>query len=183
MLQFQYDRWLFKTVCGAVESAKKLSCTPRQALDSKTFTKEHWKWHHLFLIDGTRQYGYPSIFLTMSVAEWRFPTCTWMDLRKKMTSSNFQKLPYDVTVHVMHVLEQYARGYLSGGNDSKNWKTHVFADSKAHRDNIKLYFYRFEFQKRGPPHLHMLIWLHNCKDIDWKRFSASVPRDFPDLFI
>ena len=65
------------------------------------------------------------------------------------------------TLHIAHVLEQVARGYLSGGNCNR-WRTHVFGN-KDHPTtaNVQCYFYRFEFQKRGTLHLHMLLWLQD----------------------
>ena len=58
---------------GAVESAKKFKCTPKQALDCKEFSASFWEWCHLFLIDAVKQYGYPSVFITISPSEWLFP--------------------------------------------------------------------------------------------------------------
>ena len=28
--------------------------------------------------------------------------------------------------------------------------------------NVETFFYRFEFQKRGTLHLHMLVWVNSC---------------------
>ena len=181
MLQFHFDRWLYKTVCGAVESGKKFKCSARQSLETKSFSSSKWEYEHLFLIDATRQFGDPSIFLTISVAEWKFPKCTWLDKRARMTSANFQNIAYDITIHILHVLEQYARGYISGGNDVK-WKRHLTADLKnPKRQNVDMYFYRFEYQERGTPHLHMLLWIKHLQYTDIKRFSAHAPEDNPEL--
>ena len=69
LLQFQYDRWLFKTVTGAVESGKVYKCSPQCALETKSFSSGYWQWQHRFLQDAVRQYGYPSLFLAVSPAE------------------------------------------------------------------------------------------------------------------
>lgn len=58
---------------GAVESRRKHNCTPLQPLDCKEFCSGYWQWCHLFLIDAVRQYGYPSLFITISPSEWTFP--------------------------------------------------------------------------------------------------------------
>ena len=58
---------------GAVESRREHNCTPLQLLDCKEFCSGYWKWCHLFLIDAVRQYGYPSLFITISPSEWTFP--------------------------------------------------------------------------------------------------------------
>ena len=35
LLQFHYDFWLFKTVSGAISSARRMKCSPAQALNAK----------------------------------------------------------------------------------------------------------------------------------------------------
>ena len=58
---------------GAVETGRKIKCPPMQALDCKEFTSGYWEWCYLFLIDVVCQYGYPSLFITISPSEWTFP--------------------------------------------------------------------------------------------------------------
>ena len=43
LLQYQYDRWLFKTVTGAVESGRVYGTSPHRALETKTFTTSYWQ--------------------------------------------------------------------------------------------------------------------------------------------
>ena len=43
-----------------------------------------------------------------------------------------------------------------------------------------MYFYRFEFQNRSTVHVHMLVWLHNIKQIHHELVHADIPRDKPD---
>ena len=40
LLHYQYDRWLFKTITGAINSAKQAQCSPAVALEAKTFSQE-----------------------------------------------------------------------------------------------------------------------------------------------
>jgi len=70
LLQYQYDRWLFKTITGAINSSRASGCSPNAALQQKSFSATYWQWQHLHLIDAVRQYGYPSFFLTISPYEW-----------------------------------------------------------------------------------------------------------------
>ena len=74
IVQFVFDRWMYKTVTGALNSSRGVhgSCSQYQmisALDSKPFSSDYWKWHHRYLIDAVRQYGYPSLFITISPYE------------------------------------------------------------------------------------------------------------------
>ncbi len=48
-------------------------------------------------------------------------------------------------------------------------------NSLPDRSNIKTYFYRFEFQKRGTLHLHLLVWLDNAKYIQLPHFRGDLP--------
>ena len=58
---------------GAVETAKKFKCTPKQALNCKEFSAGYWQWDHLFLVDSVKQFEWPSVFITVSPCEWTFP--------------------------------------------------------------------------------------------------------------
>jgi len=177
LIQFQFDRYIFKTVCGAVESGKKYKCSPIRSLETKSFTCSYWKWQHLLLKDAVVQFGFPSLFVTISPAEWKFPQSEWLHKRQLLVSSDIKNLPYETTVHILHVLEQYCRGYISGCNSAR-WKHHVVSDSRSPSNgNVVMFFYRFEFQKRGTPHVHMLLWLKSMKNLHPHRFSASVTND------
>ena len=46
LLQFHYDLWLFKTVSGAISSARRLQCSPAIALNVKTFSAGYWNKQH-----------------------------------------------------------------------------------------------------------------------------------------
>ena len=47
-------------------------------LSLKTFSLVYWRWHHRYLMDAIRQYGYPDVFITISPYEWTFPTPVWL---------------------------------------------------------------------------------------------------------
>lgn len=52
---------------------------------------------------------------------------------------------------------------MCGSNDNR-WKSHLFAHCrKTNENNVLNYFYRFEFQKRGTVHMHLLVWMKNLK--------------------
>ena len=79
------------------------------------------------------------------------------------------------TLHIAHIIEQYIRGYLCGSNTNK-WKQHVFAKKSAPSvSNVRNYFYRFEFQKRGTLHTHILVWLDDINETQLNHFSATIP--------
>ena len=73
------------------------------------------------------------------------------------------------------MLEQYIRGYLCSTNTNR-WKDHLFAKKSDPSSNkVTNYFYRFEFQKRGTLHTHILIWLEDMNEVDVTKLSATIP--------
>ena len=181
LLQFQYDRWLYKTVSGAINTARFLKCSPARSLDTKTFSATYWQWQHRYLLDAVQQFGLPDIFITLSPFEWSFPFPQWLqDIRSKTGGGPTQLAGYE-TAHIVHVLAQVVRGYLCGSNSNK-WSNHIFSyNNIANRPNVKTYFYRFEFQKRGTAHLHLLIWLQDITKIKHQFIRADIPNDHPDF--
>jgi len=94
----------------------------------------------------------------------------------KQTGKGPTELAIPETIHIAHVLEQYIQGYLCGTNTNR-WKNHLFAKkSDPSVNNMSNYFYRFEFQKRGTLHTHILIWLKHMNDVDVTKLSAMIPR-------
>ena len=92
LLHYQYDRWLFKTITGAINASKFSGCSPNSALQEKSFSATFWRWQHLYLLDAVRQFGFASFFLTISPYEWTFPWPPFLDdLRDE-----FAKEPTDI---------------------------------------------------------------------------------------
>jgi len=175
LLRFHYGRWLYKTVSGAIESAKRFSCNPGTALDSKAFTPGYWQWQHAYLLDAVRQLGPPNIFITISPYEWTFPKPIWLVKRMHALGLSATHLPTLETIHIAHVLQELLRGYISG-RGSCAWKDHLRANyHQKSVPNVKTYFYRFEFQQRGTLHVHYIAWLHKTTVLDIKRIAAHVP--------
>ena len=85
LLHYHYDRWLFKTITGAFKSAKQAQCSPGTALEAKTFSHQYWTNQHHYLIDAVRQFGFPSMFITISPFEWTFPFPPWLEHLRNQT--------------------------------------------------------------------------------------------------
>lgn len=181
LLQFQYDRWLYKTVSGAINTARFQNCSPARALDTKTFSATYWQWQHRYVLDAVEQFGLPDVFITLSPYEWSFPFPEWLENIRKLTGKRPTELAGLETAHIVHVLAQIVRGYLCGSN-SKKWSKHVFSYNRiSSEENVKTFFYRFEFQKRGTVHLHLLVWLKNITKITHQFIRADIPDENPDL--
>ncbi|KAJ7375880.1 hypothetical protein OS493_038304 [Desmophyllum pertusum] len=177
LLQFQYDRWIFKTITGAVNTGRVTGCSPAIALQHKTFSIGYWQWQHCLLIDAVQQYGFPSFFVTISPYEWSFPFPPWLESLCEKTGRGPTNLAVLKTIHIAHCLEQIVRGYLCGSNTNR-WKHNVFNDSSEGVDrNVQTYFYRFEFQQRGTVHLHLLVWLRDVTKVRHSLLQATIPWD------
>lgn len=70
ILQYQCDRWLFKIITGAINASKASGCSPNRSLENESFSKIFWQHQNLFLIDAVHQFGFPSLFITISPYEW-----------------------------------------------------------------------------------------------------------------
>ena len=140
-----------------------------------TFSIEYWRWHHRFLQDAVQQYGYPTLFITLSPFEWTFPFPQWLRQARSVSGKAATELPALETMHIVHVLEQVVRGYLCGSNTNR-WTSHVFNyNHKRNSPNVTNYFYRLEFQGRGTAHVHLLVWLKNLAAIQYDQIRADIP--------
>jgi len=175
LLQFMYDTWLFLTVSGAITVGIKQKCCPSRSLENKVFSGQYWKWHHLSLVDAVRQFGYPTLFLTLSPYEWTFPFPSWMETICVQQGKAPIKLAALESLHIAHVLEQLVRGYLTGRNSAR-WTRHLFQDERdVKKQNVINYFYRLEFQNRGTCHVHVLVWLNDLSRTNVSDIRGDVP--------
>ncbi|XP_054717389.1 uncharacterized protein LOC129226785 [Uloborus diversus] len=136
-----------------------------------TFTKNiksspaHWKNERARVFAMMRQYGLPTIFLTLSAAENR-----WYDLIKHLKK-----------IHCNHdlTLEEFNEMRVKDKNDlikkdpaicalyfdykvKQLWKTFSCKQGPFGTLKVTHFFKRTEFQQRGSPHFHVLIWLGNA---------------------
>ena len=185
LLQFHYDKWLFKTISAAVNVGKRMKTSPARALETKHFSSSYWQWQHYFLQDAVLQFGYPTFFLTISPYEWDFPKPKWVE--SALLSDNLLPTacgPME-TMNIAHVLQQMMKGYITGCN-AKDWDTHefkhVFCNITKHTpSNVLCVFFRFEYQNRRCIHTHMLVWLSDVSKINLQLLSATIPSDNEEL--
>ena len=107
-------------------------CSPARALEAKTFSTGYWQWQHRFLLDALRQFGYPSVFLTISPYEWTFPFPEYLQKIRQATGNGPTNLASLETLHITHVLEQLVRGYTYADQIIRNGKL-MFSTTAASR--------------------------------------------------
>ena len=117
---------------------------------------------------------WPERGFDISPFEWSFPWPPWLNKLRNQTGKGPTELAIPEMIHIAHMLEQYIHGYLCSTN-TNHWKDHLFAKkSDPLSNNVTNYFYRFEFQKRGTLHTHILIWLEDMKEVDVTKLSATI---------
>ena len=159
LLQFMFDRWLYKTVSGAINAAKISHCSPNYALETKMFHPTYWKNHFNMLVDAIKQHGYPHLFVTINPYEWTFPTSDWLKERMELLNVTPTRLGINETQNIYHILNEIVTGYLTGSSESRKWNGKcLFSDQS--QSSTKLCFYRNEFQGRLSMHIHILLWFH-----------------------
>ena len=190
LAQFVYDLWMFSSIGGAKNAA---GVSMRAAMAGKSFSPEYWRTQHAGLIDLQHQLGYPTLFKTVAPYEWSTPYHVWVvDEMQKQCRATLD-LPAAETLHVALLLTEMVRGMLTGANkqqSDRGWKEHVFAAADGSGTRVLNYFGRLEFQDgkrkkavlsqnyhgRGTVHVHLLVWLHNVKDVD---LPSKVFAEFP----
>ena len=129
-----------------------------------------------------RQYGCPTIFLTLSCAEFDWPELLREILetvyRKKVSKEEIDALSdteknkiisenvVQSTIHfqkrINKIFTLMQKDFFKNGNEAYH---------------VSSYFYRVEFQQRGAPHVHSLLWLKNQKKEEapnlWKEQEDS----------
>ena len=58
-----------------------------------------------------------------------FNKLEWLQQQQLLTDSNIQNLATDITLHILHILQQFAKGFITRTN-SNQWKQHVLAGRK-----------------------------------------------------
>jgi hypothetical protein len=113
-----------------------------------------------------RQNGCPSVFLTLSCAEF-----DWPELLKEIIETVQRR---KVSDEYIANLSQSAKNKIISENvvqSTLHFQKRMdklfhlmkddFFDGTKDVYHVSSYFYRIEFQQRGAPHLHSLLWLKN----------------------
>ena len=176
VLHFQYDRWLYESISGTIDSAKQFGVSPAIALSSKFYSHTFWRWQHALLLNVVQQHGFPTLFITVTADEWNFPKHTFFNDHIQASHSCPGDDAFAETMAIVHTLQQLCTQYICGA--ATRFTKHVLSDYRhPKRSNVLAFFYRIEFQRRGTPHIHLFVWLKHLLEVDLKKFSANVPLD------
>ena len=122
-----------------------------------------------------RQNGCPSVFLTLSCAEFDWPELLQEIIetvyRKKVTKEQIAELSdreknklisENVVQSTIHFQKRIEKMFSLMRNNLFEEETEAY--------HVSSYFFRVEFQQRGAPHIHSLLWLKNKQNEDAPNF-------------
>ena len=146
-----------------------------QVFKSLRGTSMYYEQSKKNLMASLRQHGCPSIFLTLSCAEFDWPELLKEILetvyRKKVSQKDIDDLSIaeknrliseNVVQSTMHFQKRIDKIFSLLKYDFFKGSTKTYHASS--------YFYRIEFQQRGAPHAHSLVWLKDQDDNDAPNF-------------
>ena len=130
------------------------------------------------LMAALRQNGCPSLFLTLSCAEF-----DWSELLKEIIETVYRK---KVTQKDIDDMSNAEKNKLISDNvvqSTVHFQKRIekmfslfkynFFDRSKETYHASSYFYRIEFQQRGAPHVHSLLWLKNEANEDAPNFWSD----------
>ncbi|XP_028966621.1 uncharacterized protein LOC100900662 [Galendromus occidentalis] len=145
---------------------------------------QYWSYRKKDLFAMIRQLGKPTAFLTLSASETKWPHLLRNLYR---LSDEYKSLGEDIGVEeILEKLDRYKRAFLVAEDPVAcamyfDKLVHVLMSmlsaKKAYnpfgRYRVLDYFLRIEFQARGSPHAHILLWLNDDPKED---ISEEMPR-------
>ncbi|GBM39081.1 ATP-dependent DNA helicase PIF1 [Araneus ventricosus] len=129
----------------------------------------HWAQEKSRVCAQIRQFGFPTIFLTLSAAENR-----WFDLIKHLifirdnrilTESEFQTMTTTSKNELISKDPVICALYFEH-KVKELWKTFSCKEGPFGNFKITHFYQRTEFQQRGSPHFHVMLWLGGAPQFD-----------------
>ena len=115
-----------------------------------------------------RQLSLPTWFISLSAADTR-----WTDLLKMLAKLNDDADLTDTDIEKLTWQEKTKLVQKDPVTCSRYFdhRVHEFLNTVLKSNcepigKVKDYFYRVEFQQRGSPHIHMLVWVENAPTLD-----------------
>lgn len=143
---------------------------------SITNTPAYWESQKRKVLAMIRQLGIFTLFITLSAAETH-----WCELlvilkqtvdKESITMTEASVMPFDEKSRLIRSDPVTCARYFDYRfkNIRKTWKSDngPFGSHK-----ILYYFYRIEFQHRGSPHVHMVLWLKDAPVYDQNNEEAN----------
>ena len=134
----------------------------------------YWQKFMYEVVAMVKQLGIPTWFMTLSCADLRWPELFQIVARtngRNMTDAEVDALPYEERCRLLNVNPVIVAKHFQYRVET--FFTEILLTNVHPIGKIVYYALRIEFQMRGSPHLHALIWTSNCP-----KLSADTKQEY-----
>ncbi|XP_059203438.1 uncharacterized protein LOC131982826 isoform X1 [Centropristis striata] len=127
-------------------------------------TPAYWEKTLRDLHAMVRQLGKPTFFITFSAAEMRWPEVINIIKAQQGEEGDFSELDWNEKCEILHSNPVTVMRLFEKRVDAL--MTDLLLSPAQPIGPVEDYFYRVEFQARGSPHIHMLVWIKDAPEIE-----------------
>uniref|UniRef100_A0A669ED35 ATP-dependent DNA helicase n=2 Tax=Oreochromis niloticus TaxID=8128 RepID=A0A669ED35_ORENI len=142
-------------------------------------TPAYWQKTTKDLFSMLRQIGTPQFFVTFSAAEMRWPEVIQAIKRQQGEEVDFEALDWSEKCEILRSNPVTTMRMFDKRVEAL-FRDLLFSPAQPLGEIID-YFYRVEFQHRGSPHIHMLLWIREKVEVDVD--DDQTVCDFVDRYI
>ena len=138
-------------------------------------TPPYWQRFMYEVVAMVKQLGIPTWFMTLSCADLRWPELFQIISRiqgKDITDEEVGALSYDEKYKMLNLNPVIVAKHFQ--YRAETFFTEVLLNKSKPIGKIVYYALRIEFQMRGSPHLHALIWTKDCPKLTSETKEAYI---------
>ena len=138
-------------------------------------TPPYWQNFMYEVVAMVKQLGIPTLFMTLSCADLRWPELFQIIARtqgKNLTNEQVDALSYDERCSMLNVNPVVVAKHFQYRVET--FFTEILLTNANPIGKIVYYSLRIEFQTRGSPHLHALIWTSDSPELTHDTTEAYI---------
>ena len=160
-----------------VQTLQNLICQDQACLFLRKIpgTPPYWQRFMYEVVAMVKQLGIPTWFMTLSCADLRWPELFQIISRmqgKDITDEEVDALSYDEKCKMLNLNSVIVAKHFQ--YKVETFFTEVLLSKSQPIGKIVYYALRIEFQMRGSPHLHALIWTEDCPKLTSETKEAYI---------
>ena len=134
-------------------------------------TRSYWRQRCWELLDMVEQIGTPAVFFTLSAADYH-----WPDLFRLLSNTNPEDLTDQQRRELMHDNPGVVAYFFKK-------RCEIFINNILKPlFGVTDYWYRYEWQFRGSPHVHGILWLDGAPNLDGDSVTQEQIDAYRDYF-
>ena len=169
---------------GGIDKLVKLDEGYR-VLKSVRSSPPYWEQAKKDIFGMIRQLGLPTLFLSFSAAETKWvpllQTLSKLSDNKELSDEEVNNLSWQDRCRLIKSDPVTCVRYFD--HKVQKFINMVLKHPSHPVGEIKDFFYRVEFQNRGSPHIHMLLWIANAPTFSPEYSESNEITDFIDKYI